>query len=327
VISWALLIYYGTFCLVDIVDNCNLMCPHVCCVYCPDPVWIPSVHACVDLSFVSSRQYNNVTHARVNSQRFALAWAVALADGGHHAGAWCSGLSPRHSYGSTDCSRSTSTTSTSNCAKHPHKDLEAEKIQREAPPAKSKIDNTFDFNSARRILIDLMAATPDVVYTITATPQERNNSETSATMMHDTVFTIAERQVFEANVPFSSGIEDDDFPFDSIDDMWAYEANPDILDPLFPDWKDKAAIELYYQKKIIQEGLGDHIIKPEDSDNEDPDFPFKDVAELRFIAENATSEDDEYTSTTSLHGTAAPTRLHVVHPTVTHPQSGQSTTL
>ena len=28
--------------------------------------------------------------------------------------------------------------------------------------------------------------------------------------------------------------------------------------------------------------------------NEDPDFPFKDVAELRFIAENATSEDDEY---------------------------------
>ena len=174
------------------------------------------------------------------------------------------------------------------------KDLEAEKIQREAPPAKPKIDNTFDFNSARRILIDLMAATPDVVYTITATPQERNNAETSATMMHDAVFTIAERQVFEAKVPFSSGIEDDDFPFDSIDDMWAYEANPDILDPLFPDWNDKAAIELYYQGKIIQEGLGDHIIKPEDSDNEDPDFPFKDVTELRFIAENATSEDDEY---------------------------------
>ena len=38
-------------------DNRNTMCPHVCCVYCPDPVWIPSVHACVDLSFVSSRQY------------------------------------------------------------------------------------------------------------------------------------------------------------------------------------------------------------------------------------------------------------------------------
>ena len=53
------------------------------------------------------------------------------------------------------------------------KDLETKKIQREAPPAKPKIDNTFDFNSARRILIDLMAATPDVVYTITATPQER----------------------------------------------------------------------------------------------------------------------------------------------------------
>ena len=43
------------------VDSCNTMCPYVCCVYCPDPVWIPSVHACVDLSFVSSRQYKNVT--------------------------------------------------------------------------------------------------------------------------------------------------------------------------------------------------------------------------------------------------------------------------
>ena len=38
-------------------DNCNTMCPYVCCVYCPDPVWIPSVHACVDLSLVFSRQY------------------------------------------------------------------------------------------------------------------------------------------------------------------------------------------------------------------------------------------------------------------------------
>jgi len=139
-----------------------------------------------------------------------------------------------------------------------------------------------------------MAATPDVVYTITATPQERNNAKTSATMMHDAVFTIAERQVFEAKVPISSGNERDDFQFDSIDDMMAYEACPDILDPLFPDWSDKAAIELYYQEEIIQEGLGDHIIKPEDSDNGDPDFPFKDVAELRFIAENATSDDDEY---------------------------------
>jgi hypothetical protein len=100
-------------------DSCNTMCPYVCCVYCPDPVWIPSVHACVDLSFVSSRQYKNVTHARVDPQRFALAWGVALADGGHHADAWCSSLSQRHSYGSTTCSRSTSSYSTSNCAKHP----------------------------------------------------------------------------------------------------------------------------------------------------------------------------------------------------------------
>jgi hypothetical protein len=32
-------------------DNCNTMCPYVCCVYCLDPVWIPSVHACVELVF------------------------------------------------------------------------------------------------------------------------------------------------------------------------------------------------------------------------------------------------------------------------------------
>ena len=75
--------------------------------------------------------------------------------------------------------------------------------------------------------------------------------------------------------------------------MMAYEACPDILDPLFPDWNDKAAIELYYQGKIIQEGLGDHIIKSENSANGDPDFPFKNTTELRFIADNFTSDDDE----------------------------------
>ena len=169
------------------------------------------------------------------------------------------------------------------------KDLEVKKIQLHTPPAKPKVDNAFDFDSARRILTDLIAATPD----ITAEPQERKYSETAAkAFTHDTVFTVA--NIFEAKVPISSGNERDDFQFDSIDDMMAYEACPDILDPLFPDWSDKAAIELYYQEKIIQEGLGDHIIKPEDSDNGDPDFPFKDIAELRFIAENATSDDDEY---------------------------------
>ena len=122
---------------------------------------------------------------------------------------------------------------------------------------------------------------------------ERQYSETATkAFTHDTIFTIA--NIFEAKVPFSSGNERDDFPFDSIDDMMAYEACPDVLDPLFPDWSDKAAIELYYQEKIIQEGLGDHIIKPGDSDNGDPDFPFKDIAELRFCAEDATSDDDEY---------------------------------
>ena len=173
------------------------------------------------------------------------------------------------------------------------KDLEVKKIQLHTPPAKPKVDNAFDFDSARRILTDLIAATPDVTITITAEPQERKYSETAAkAFTHDTVFTIA--NIFEANVPFSSGNERDDFPFDSIDDMMACEACPDVLDPLFPDWSDKAAIELYYQEKIIQEGLGDHIIKPGDSDNGDPDFPFKDIAELRFCAENTTSDDDEY---------------------------------
>ena len=75
--------------------------------------------------------------------------------------------------------------------------------------------------------------------------------------------------------------------------MMAYEACPDIMDPLFPDWSDKAAIELYYQTKCMQEGLGDCIIKPGDPDYEDPDFPFRNAAELRFIADNFTSDDDE----------------------------------
>ena len=44
---------------------------------------------------------------------------------------------------------------------------------------------------------------------------------------------------------------------------------------------------------IIQEGPGDYIIKPGDPDYEDPDFPFNNIAELRFIADNCTSDDDE----------------------------------
>ena len=128
------------------------------------------------------------------------------------------------------------------------KDLEVKKIQLHTPPAKPKVDNAFDFDSARRVLTDLIAATPDVTITITAEPQERKYSETAAkAFTHDTVFTVA--NIFEAKVPISSGNERDDFPFDSIDDMWAYEACPDILDPKFPDWSDKAAIELYYQRR------------------------------------------------------------------------------
>ena len=127
---------------------------------------------------------------------------------------------------------------------------------------------------------------------ITAEPQERKYSETAAkAFTHDTVFTVA--NIFEAKVPISSNNERDDFPFDDIADMMAYEACPDIMDPLFPDWSDKAAIELYYQEKVIQDGIGDYIIKPGDPDYEDPDFPFNNVAELRFVADNFTSDDDD----------------------------------
>ena len=35
------------------------------------------------------------------------------------------------------------------------KDLEVKKIQLHTPPAKPKVDNAFDFDSARRILTDL----------------------------------------------------------------------------------------------------------------------------------------------------------------------------
>jgi hypothetical protein len=59
------------------------------------------------------------------------------------------------------------------------------------------------------------------------------------------------------------------------------------------DWSDTAAIELYYQENVMQEGLGDYIIKPGDPDYEDPDFLFRNAAELRFIADNFTSDDDE----------------------------------
>ena len=75
-----------------------------------------------------------------------------------------------------------------------------------------------------------------------------------------------------------------------------FRGGPETIRPSRSHWTRRGVevCSVYYQGKIIQEGLGDHIIKPEDSDNEDPDFPFKDVAELRFIAENATSDDDEY---------------------------------
>ena len=154
------------------------------------------------------------------------------------------------------------------------------------------VDNVFDFTLARQALENLTDTTPRVAYNITAEPQERKHAMTTADgFKSHAVFAITD--IFEAKVPISSNNERDDFPFDDIADMMAYEACPDIMDPLFPDWSDKAAIELYYQEKVIQDGIGDYIIKPGDPDYEDPDFPFNNVAELRFVADNFTSDDDE----------------------------------
>ena len=154
------------------------------------------------------------------------------------------------------------------------------------------VDNVFDFTLARQALEKLIDTTPRVAYTISAEPQERQYSKTAAdTFMSHAVFATAD--IFEAKAPISSNNMRDDFQFDNIDDMMAYEACPDIMDPKFPDWSDKAAIELYYQEKVIQDGLDNYIIKPGDPDYEDPDFPFNNIAELRFIADNFTSDDDE----------------------------------
>ena len=172
------------------------------------------------------------------------------------------------------------------------KDLEAKTFQREEPPTKPMVDNIFDFTLARQALEKLTDTTPRVAYNINAEPQEHKHAMTTADgFKSHAVFAITD--IFEAKVPISSNNERDDFPFDDIADMMAYEACPDIMDPLFPDWSDKAAIELYYQEKVIQDGIGDYIIKPGDPDYEDPDFPFNNVAELRFVADNFTSDDDE----------------------------------
>jgi hypothetical protein len=172
------------------------------------------------------------------------------------------------------------------------KDLEAKTFQREEPPTKPMVDNIFDFTLARQALEKLTDTTPRVAYNINAEPQQRKHAMTTADgFKSHAVFAITD--IFEAKVPISSNNERDDFPFDDIADMMAYEACPDIMDPLFPDWSDKAAIELYYQEKVIQDGIGDYIIKPGDPDYEDPDFPFESIAELRFIADNFTSDDDE----------------------------------
>ena len=155
------------------------------------------------------------------------------------------------------------------------------------------VDNVFDFTLARQALEKLIDTTPRVAYTITAEPQERKHPKNASDVFtRDTALAITD--VFEANVSISASLKDSDFPFEDLEDIRAFEACPDILDPKFPAWSDKAAIDLYYLDKILEEGWNDLIIKPGDEDYKDPDFPFKDMAEMRFLAENIEWDDDEH---------------------------------
>ena len=198
------------------------------------------------------------------------------------------------------------------------KDLEAKTFQREEPPTKPMVDNIFDFTLARQALEKLTDTTPRVAYNINAEPQERKHAMTTADgFKSHAVFAITD--IFEAKVPISSGNERDDFQFDSIDDMMAYEACPDVLDPLFPDWSDKAAIELYYhRRRSSRKALVTTSSSQRTQTTGTRTSPSKTLLSYA-SAPRTPRQTTTSTSTTSLHGTAAPTRLHVVHPTVTHP--------
>ena len=173
------------------------------------------------------------------------------------------------------------------------KDLETKNIQREAPPTKPMVDKVFDFTLARQALEKLIDTTPSVAYTITAEPQGRKHPKTAAdAFTRDTVFAITD--VIEPDISISASLKDSDFPFEDLEDIRAFEACPDILDPKFPAWSDKAAIELYYMDKLLEEGYDNYTIKPGDEDYVDPDFPFMDMAEMRFLAENVEWDDDEH---------------------------------
>ena len=155
------------------------------------------------------------------------------------------------------------------------------------------VDNVFDFTLARQALEKLIDTTPPVAYTITAEPQGRKHPKTAADAFKShAVFAITD--VFEADISISANLKDPDFPFDSLEDMRECIACPDLLDPKFPAWSDKAAIELYYMDKLLEEGYDDYTIKSGDEDYVDPDFPFKDIAEMRFLAENVEWDDDEH---------------------------------
>ena len=155
------------------------------------------------------------------------------------------------------------------------------------------VDNVFDFTLARQALEKLIDTTPPVAYTITAEPQGRKHPKTAAdAFTRDTVFAITD--VIEPDISISASLKDSDFPFEDLEDLRAFEACPDILDPKFPAWSDKAAIELYYMDKLLEEGYDNYTIKPGDEDYVDPDFPFMDMAEMRFLAENVEWDDDEH---------------------------------
>ena len=48
---------------------------------------------------------------------------------------------------------------------------------------------------------------------------------------------------------------------ETVKDLRAFESCSDILDPKFPAWSDKAAIDIYYLDKSLEDWWNDLIIK------------------------------------------------------------------
>ena len=117
------------------------------------------VWTCLSCLHVNIR---NVTHARISpycSLSWHGLWLRLIEDTTPARGALASALATRMA---APTARDPPQPLPPQTAQNTLKDLEVKKIQLHTPPAKPKVDNAFDFDSARRILTDLIAATPDV---------------------------------------------------------------------------------------------------------------------------------------------------------------------